>query len=406
MAYVKYTGLTSPDQVLAKIAEYVVSRGYNVVQDITDDLNIYDMSSVDGKKFVFMDRTNTYFIHLRTMNSINIFGTTDDAAMDVKTPDTDYRYSGIGMTISEGYSPTQRWYNQFQVPIKLNTKEVQFVYIPINRRDGSGPDVKINEPYTLYCNNITSPSDTLVFSVVGEKYVGNQFEGHGYGAVHLVIGNIDKYGDWEGGVFFSGSSVPSLAKSAYNFFDFEVGEDGQHPIESGSTLEYMDDSGILPVLSSGTISNTFLRIDIDDAVKESRGNIRWASSGTDNVTGKPMSLPVRVQGGGNGLIPHYYVMQSTSRLDWGRNINTLNCVTLNMPIFMSVRVDPDVLQNYAIAGQVSGVYFVCMLNMQTGFVYEMNYPQSNDTCQVFSYSMRRGKYGFDGLSVKQIEANT
>ena len=78
MAYVKYTGLNNPNEVLEKMAEYVTSRGYTIVEKVKDDLNIYDMSSIDGKKFVFMDRTDTYFIHLRTCNGINIFGNNDD----------------------------------------------------------------------------------------------------------------------------------------------------------------------------------------------------------------------------------------------------------------------------------------------------------------------------------------
>ena len=398
MAYVKYTGLNNPNEVLEKMAEYVTSRGYTIVEKIKDDLNIYDMSSIDGKKFVFMDRTDTYFIHLRTCNGINIFGNNDDATMDVTKPDIDNAYYGIGMTVSEGYSKTQRWYNQYLVPVEYTSnkvKNVQFVYIPINDRSDTGLEPNTNK-YTLYCNNISSPSDTLIFSVVAENIGGDGHIGHDYRAVHLVVGNLNKFDDWEGGVFFSGSSTPAYMKQAAEFF-------------APSTLSPTDaffeikDSGIFPILSSGAISNTFLRIDIDDAPKDSRGNIRWASSGTDNVTGKPLSLPVRVMKSGNGLIPHYANMQSTSNLDWGRNINTLNCITINMPLYMAVRVDPDVLDNYAGVGSVCGLYFVCMLNMQTSFTYEMSYPKSNDLCQVFSYSMRRGRFGFDGISIRQQE---
>ena len=68
---------------------------------------------------------------------------------------------------------------------------------------------------------------------------------------------------------------------------------------------------------------------------------------------------------------------------------------------MAVRVDPDSLNNYACTGQVIGVYYVCALNMQSGYCYEQNYPNSNDTCQIFSFSMRRGRYGFDALSIRQ-----
>ena len=401
MAYVKYTDLETPDEVLTKMAEYITSRGYTIIEPLKDDTNIYDRSSVDGKKFVFMDRTQTYYVHLRSFNEIWPFGTTDDAYMDIQTPNVDYKYQGIAMTVSEGYSKTQRWYNQYLVPLNLRGKDVQFVCIPIPSRAELNSNGTNNEnynlnKYTLYCNNIVEPSDTLIFSVVAENVGGDAYRGHDYRAVHLACGMLRKYDNWEGGFWFTGSTVPSMIKSAYDLF-------AKSSLEDEDAFYEIKDSGILPILSSGSVSNTFLRIDIDDAPKESRGYIRWASSGTDNITGKPMSMPVRVSGGGNGLIPHYANMQSQNKLDWGRNINTLNCITLNMPNYMAVRVDPDVLNNYAACGQVTGVYYVSMLNMQTSYLYEMNYPRSQDLCEVFSYSMRRGRYGFDGISIRQVE---
>ena len=401
MAYVKYTDLETPDEVLTKMAEYITSRGYTIIEPLKDDTNIYDRSSVDGKKFVFMDRTQTYYVHLRSFNEIWPFGTTDDAYMDIQTPNVDYKYQGIAMTVSEGYSKTQRWYNQYLVPLNLRGKDVQFVCIPIPSRAELNSNGTNNEnhnlnKYTLYCNNIVEPSDTLIFSVVAENVGGDAYRGHDYRAVHLACGMLRKYDNWEGGFWFTGSTVPSMIKSAYDLF-------AKSSLEDEDAFYEIKDSGILPILSSGSVSNTFLRIDIDDAPKESRGYIRWASSGTDNITGKPMSMPVRVSGGGNGLIPHYANMQSQNNLDWGRNINTLNCITLNMPNYMAVRVDPDVLDNYAACGQVTGIYYVSMLNMQTSYLYEMSYPKSNDLCEVFSYSMRRGRFGFDGISIRQLE---
>ena len=401
MAYVKYTDLETPDDVLTKMAEYITSRGYTIIEPLKGDTNIYDRSSVDGKKFVFMDRTQTYYVHLRSFNEIWPFGTTDDAYMDIQTPDVDYKYQGIAMTVSEGYSRTQRWYNQYLVPTNLRGKDVQFVCMPIPSRAEKNSNGTDNEnynvnKYTLYCNNIVEPSDTLIFSVVAENVGGDSYKGHDFRAVHLACGMLRKYDSWEGGFWFTGSTVPSMIKSAYDLF-------AKSDLADEDAFYEIKDSGILPILSSGSVSNTFLRIDIDDAPKESRGYIRWASSGTDNVTGKPMSMPVRVSGGGNGLIPHYANMQSQNKLDWGRNINTLNCITLNMPNYMAVRVDPDVLNNYAACGQVTGIYYVSMLNMQTSYLYEMSYPRSQDLCEVFSYSMRRGRFGFDGISIRQLE---
>ena len=196
-------------------------------------------------------------------------------------------------------------------------------------------------------------------------------------------------------MFYSTSSVPSLMKDAYYLFA------KSEETEALAIAKDIQDQGILPVLSSGSISNTFLRIDIDEATSEPRGRILWACSGTDNITGKRMSSPIRVDGGGNGVIPHYGVIQSTSPTDSGRNITTLNGISLEMPIYFAVIIDPDALNNYAGVGQVIGVYYVCSLNMQSTQTYEQDYPNSNSRAQIFSFSMRRGRYGFDALAVRQ-----
>lgn len=400
MAFVYYGNLHNPNEVLEKMFEYVKSRGYTIVDGIKDDLNVYDRATTDGKKFVFMDRTDTYYISVRSANGMQIFGS-DDATMDsiaiTSGAECDPAYYGIGMTVSEGYSKTQRWYNQYLAPNTFQSTYINGVWIPVNERSGESSDFS----YSLWCNNITAPTDTIIFSVAANNTPGNSLIGYDVKAVHLVFGNLCKYDDWNGGAFFSGSSTPSLMKDAAKLFErLPPGSSAADILDEHFKTH---DEGILPVLSSSSISNTFLRIDIDDAPKESRGLIRWASSGTDNVTGKPMSLPVRVSGSGNGQIPHYSFLQSSSSTDWGRNINTLNCMTLNMPLYMAVRVDPDALNNYAGAGQVSGIYYVSSLNMQTTGTYEMSYPRSNDLCQIFPHGCRRGRYGFDAISIRQKE---
>ena len=412
MAYISYAGLETPDQVLAKMADYITTRGYNVVQALIDDKNIYDRSSYDGKKFVFESRSGDYFIILRSANGINIFGTTDDNAMNNATPDIDDSYYGIGMIVCESYSGTARWYNQYNIPVNKGGKVAQAVWIPIAPRGTTLPSGQANpnanaNKYTVWGNNIVQPSDTLILHVTANNVTPSSDNciDSNLRCVSMVFGDLYKYDTWNGGIFFSASSVPDLMKEAYKLWtvdgNVEIGpnwENGDNAVKESKNVR---DGGILPILSSGAKSNTFLRIDIDDAPTEARQNVIWACSGTDNVTGKPMSSPVRVSGGGNGVIPHYYVMQSQSRSDKGRNINTLNGISLEMPIYFAVRVDPDVLDNYAAVGQVIGIYYVCSLNMQSTRLYEQDYPNSGDLSQIFSFSMRRGKYGFDAYAIRQ-----
>ena len=378
MAYVEYTNLNSPNAILEKIAEYITNRGYTIAQPLVDDVDVYNFTTQDGKKFAFWDRTNTYTIMLRSSNGINIFGSlATDTTIQV---DTNPRYQGIGMIVGEGYSRGNYnpWYNQLRVPVKKGTSEVQGAYMPAPTTDSFGNDIT----YTLYCNNVTEPTDTIVFTIMKE---GSKYRQ----VAHLVYANVNKYDDWVGGAFFSGSSNRYWMEYSSSCFD-DYNSDG-----------YETDISIYPICGSGEFSNSFLRIDIDEATSYPRGNIYWACSGTDNITGKKLAMPIRVSLDTNGKIPHYRYLQSQDRLDWGRNVNTLNCITMNMPIFLCVNVDPDLLDNYACAGVLSGLYFVSMLNVQTGGVYEISYPQSNNMCQTFSVGRRRGHYGFDGISVHQ-----
>ena len=101
MSYVQYSGLSTPNEVLGKMAEYIKSRGYDIVRDVSNDYNIYDMSSIDGQRFVFKSRDNSYFIILRSANGTQIFGNTDDMDMRATSPDMDSHIQGIGMVVSE-----------------------------------------------------------------------------------------------------------------------------------------------------------------------------------------------------------------------------------------------------------------------------------------------------------------
>lgn len=377
MSYQEYSNLATPNDVLLKIAEFVTAKGYSIVENAVDDLNIYDMSSTDGKKLVFRSRNSEYFYILRSANGTNIFGVADESVMGTTEPQLSSTYNGIGVIVSEGYSNTVRWYNQGNIPKRYKDTKALGLFMPVAVKDNSG--VTLNYTYTLYCNNVTDTnSDILTFTIVKENDSYRQ-------CAHIVIGQLLKYDVWTGGAFFSASATSDMIGSSWSCF--------QHKRDA--------DSVILPVLSSGTVSNTFLRIDIDDAISETRGRVIWASSGTDNVTGKKLSLPIRSITNANGKIPNYWLLQSHGRTDWGRNVNTLNCLSINFPIYMAISRDPDSVSVYSSVGQINGVYYVNNLNMQSGFVYKLNHPTSTDTCQVFSMGKRRGVYGYDGISVRQ-----
>lgn len=380
MNYQAFSNLSTPDEVLVKIAEYVSSLGYTIVKNATDDLNIYDASSTDGKKLVFKSKNGEYFFILRSANGTNIFGMADENVMDNTPMETNPAINGIGVIISEGYSDVVRWYNQGMIPKAYKSSKALGLFMPVAVKNADGQ--ALGYTYTLYCNCVMgTDSETLIFTVMKENDSYRP-------CAHLVLGVLGKFETWTGGAFFSASATSGMVSSSWKCYEH---------VKAGS----LGNTVSLPVLSSGEKSNTFLRIDIDDAPSSTRGDIYWASSGTDNATGKRLSLPIRVGGGGNGKIPNYWLLQSKQPLDWGRNVNTLNCLSIDFPLFMAVSRDPDSLSVFSTVGKVSGLFFINLLNMQSGCVYKLNHPSNTDICQVFPQDRRRGQYGFDGISIQQ-----
>lgn len=387
MAYVAYKGLKTPDEVISKIAEFIKTTDLTIVQDLVDDYDIYTASAVDGKKFAFKishsesnNKTVENVVVLRSANGTNIFGMTDDSQQQLKQSQfkKDTHYEGIGMTVGDAYSATVTWHNQQNTPHVVKSETVLGVFMPITTQV---TDIS----YTLYCNYLKKEEKTLVFSIVRENTFQRQ-------SAHLIVGNLSKYDIWHGGVYFTGSLNGSINDFDMTIEAYKLFED---------TYE-LPEAYTLPVFCQGSKGGTYLQIDIDEAPSDFRGNIHWASSFIDKSigTGKQLAVPVRNSDSGAN-IPNYYYMQSKDRLDWGKNNNLLNCITVDLPIYFAVCVDPDVVQDYACCGHCYGLSYISLLNFQTGETYHIDKYNSENLEQVFTMDKRRGWYGFDGFGVDQ-----
>ena len=387
MAYVAYKGLKTPDEVISKIAEFIKTTDLTIVQDLVDDYDIYTASAVDGKKFAFKishsesnNKTVENVVVLRSANGTNIFGMTDDSQQQLHQSQfkKDIHYEGIGMTVGDAYSATVTWHNQQNTPHVVKSTTVLGVFMPITTQV---TDIS----YTLYCNYLKKEEKTLVFSVVRENTFQRQ-------SAHLIVGNLSKYDVWHGGVYFTGSLNGSI-----NDFDMTI-----NAYKLFEDTYKLPEAYTLPVFCQGSKGGTYLQIDIDEAPSDSRGNIHWASSFIDKSigTGKQLAVPVRNSDSGAN-IPNYYYIQSKDRLDWGKNNNLLNCITVDLPIYFAVCVDPDVVQDYACCGHCYGLSYISLLNFQTGETYHIDKYNSESLEQVFTMDKRRGWYGFDGFGVYQ-----
>lgn len=415
MAVVKYENLQTPNEVITKMYEFLtVECGYTPIVTLQEDLNIWNGSSADGYKFTVLNKTSDYYIHFRSANGIDIFGYSEMGSMSISSHTntsptvSNQKHFGVGMTISDSFDLNRKWFDHFNVPKEPKTNSNQrrvygcFLQVPslVTRQTSSivynktarTPSGDVVTPtYTLYCNSIFNPTETVMFSLMKTDNVY-------YQCSHMVFGITNKFGEWEGGIYMS-SSLPAIG------MDSSVAVTLYNDLVPGTT-NVNNDSTVLPLFGSSLYSNTLLRIDIDEAINDSRGDIHWASSGKTKssdygFTGKKLSTPIRTGLGMNGEIPHYRYMQSQSRLNWGRDVSSLNCISVNMPIYFSVMVDPDSKMMYTPVGVITGLYYTNILNMQSGEIYATSYPDNPKTCQVFSMGKRRGIYGYDGIAFRQ-----
>lgn len=366
MAYTAYTGLVGPNAILAKISDFALANGWTILENCVDDLAVTGSGSYDGKRLCIRNAGGTVFASFRSANGTKIFESQANTG-------NAYGIGLIGSTAHTNKPPSGYWYDQPNVTREYGTQQAVGVGIPVSPAG----------TYTLYCNVISNPADMLLISITD----GTVYQ-------HLAVGYLEKVGNWDGGLILSGS------RNSYDMFTASAAFDSI-TIEAESS----------PIFALCEHANTFLRIDVDNAPNRSK-SILWASAGKNEAgtfancyTGKQMALPVKSAAAGaatwNAYIPDYRKIMSASSTDIGKNVNTLNCITVNMNLVCYVIRDPDALRNFSPVGYIPGVYFISLRNVAPAQTYEISYPTSGALHQVFPYTRRRGVYGMDGFSVKQ-----
>ena len=360
MANQTFTGLGGPDDVLAKISAFVVAHGWTVIENCIPDLSIDGSGVQDGLRLII--QKNGVYAHFRSASTKKIFQSQQNAG------------PGIGLVCATNSSktpPSGYWYDQANAT-KHKNQEVIGVGVPLQAASN----------LRLICNSITDPANMLVFSF---EVFENVWQ-------HLAVGETQKVGAWTGGMVYSGS------RNSYNMI----------PSSMDATLIETTSNRLFAMAEK---ASTFLRIDVDAAPLRNPA-VLWASAGPDDATivssgftGKILGLPVippsLVSETWMPKIPHYGYLQSQSSVDIGRNVNTLNCISVNLPLALYIQRDPDALRNYSQLGYVPGVFCISLRNTAPTQVYEISYPQSGNLHQVFPHTRRGGNFGYDGFSIKQ-----
>lgn len=103
-------------------------------------------------------------------------------------------------------------------------------------------------------------------------------------------------------------------------------------------------------------------------------------------------------------LPTYWPLYSKSVAEMGHDINTLNGITLVMPMYFMVKRDPQQLDNYSCVGISNVIRYVNMYNMATNHIKNGNYPVEVHKYNCFQTGIRRnmfGLLGYNGIAFRQ-----
>ena len=118
----EYKHITTPNQLISDMYEFVKECGYDVFEELTQDRNIYDEKTYDGLKFGIYNRNGTHFVQFRSANGINIFDKLDGEELNNSSYKIDYkRYSGVGLIASESFDKYNKWFIQGNSPMTYSS---------------------------------------------------------------------------------------------------------------------------------------------------------------------------------------------------------------------------------------------------------------------------------------------
>lgn len=385
MAHAVYT-VSGLNKALEKMRDFLVANDWTVLNNCTADYTPDASGTKDGGKILAVKKGDIIVV-MRTAMGRAVFEEQIN-----HTPGSDHSGAyGIALTSCTQYTANPSsgyWYDQVNAPVNTAQKVIGVGIPAILGKNGT---------YKLHCNMITSPAVCVVFTL--QATLNNNYTSNEKWDVyqHLAFGEVQKVGSWDGGTFISGS------RSSYNMFLSSAAATSNNPTEL--------DNGSNILFGMSSSASTLVRIDVDSAPVLTKP-ILWASSGADSgnqmSTGKTLGTMITNHNYLNNVpkYPHYGYIQSQNSNDYGRNVNTLNCISVNLPIGLFIERDPNSLKNYSQIGYIPGVYAISMRNVAPGKMYEINYPKSGNLHQVFPHSLRGGYHGYDGISILQEVVDT
>ena len=372
----------------------------------------------------------------------------------------------ICVTLADNFSTTSAWYEQTNTPRLVQDFENITDLTPVARSATSVGDIFTynNAQYTvismlkvestdtkLYCNY---KNNCVSLNTIDESNVSRR-------TYNVFFGMVRKHKPWDNGWYMSGSAfgvlesidrinvdrekrtskvdgveiTTSYAKLTYigtdlciindpefRDFDYHIRQYYSPPGFDSKLYIYnpeIDTDYILynkhmPRLTYNNNYDIVVRVFIDNA----KNNYIYYTS---NLVSEKFTRCYMSFSQDSIELPTYKNIISKSTVDQGRSVNTLNGISLVMPIYIMVLRDPKVLNSYSSIGFTEFVSYVNMLHLSSGSTHPIEFSLTNTVGDYQSFALYRrridvrylniepnrtqrlGFNGYNGLAVKQFE---
>ena len=299
--------------------------------------------------------------------------------------------------------------------------------------------------------NYNEENDTFMFSVIRDIVFNYGYtQATVYRTMNLVFGNSTKYLDFDGGFFYGGDFVYTYERfyredkngiaigdgvamffdSEFKYMKFHVQPRPRNYVGYWSSPWLLDgyanrslwqrgsNLDVVPDANRTNRLDIFMRIDMDNAPNRKKNDVveanpkcnmplvyrnkLWAIT-IDIDYYIPMVCSITYS---TKSLPKYESLISHDYLEKGHIVNTLNNISLLMPLWFMVHRDPEELNSYSAVSRNDVINLVSMYNICSGRIENGTFPVKEHKYQCFQMGNRRamfGMKGYNGLAFKQSE---
>lgn len=272
--------------------------------------------------------------------------------------------------------------------------------------------------------NYNSENNTFMFSLICSRNLNYGFTTASYKVTgNLMFGGITKYLDFSGGFFCASTDASYYWKKwIKDITKLDEGVFSESLVSTFFSLASIEENTFFCVMRAD-VDNKPIRFNNASVIKFWAKRRQWTEEevpiqgafveelfitsiwASTEINSMYADLVCSITDG-TIAVPRYEPLLSHEALERGHTNNTLNNISMIMPLWFMVQRDPEVLNNFSAIGKNDVINFVNMYNMGTNKIENGTYPIKECIYDCFNIGARRslkGIKGYGGIAFKQEE---